>query len=473
MDQNLASDSQNIASEEKLANGPMESSLVVKKTAPDWNYLLVITSLLIIPLLVTGTWLLIQRTASSNTKEHPEIISAWEFSNARDDLASSASAQLQIEEPEKLAKPTASPTGTPNPTDTPTPSPTPAQTSNPASAPANNKLGFANNKYGVHLFSGPDQIELAAELVNSNGGDWGWATMTWHINNRDTSWWNEVFAKCKEKHIIPIIQLMNDGNIPTDDQLAQAADFLASLGWPTKIRVISAFNEVNADEYWGGTIDPEGYARSLNFLIDQLKTKSSEFFVLNGPFNASAASGPNYPRICVHTDLGVDTCYLSEDQFLERMNQAVPGIFSKLDGWASHCYPHPGYRGHPLDSRVSGEKDWEAGRNTMGSYKWELKILAKYGAGGLPVFITETGWPHAEGAITVNNWFNQQTVAEYYRIAFTQVWGPDNRVAAATPFILKYDQYDNFAFIKADGSKFSQWETVKNLPKIAGNPPTN
>lgn len=461
-DRDLPPTEQEIKSEEPLKRVKNNQGL-------QWKYISLIAVLLIVPILVTTLWLFMQKE-TGDAAGSQSIVSALELSEQ-----SSGSAEIEDGQATVSAKITTTPAfgvqASVSPTTTPvTPVSTPATS---ISASVNNRLGFAPNKYGIHLFAGPDQIELGAELVNSNGGDWGWATVTYHINNRDTVWWNEIFAKCKEKHIIPILQLMNDGNIPTNEQIDQAADFLASLGWPTRIRVISAFNEVNADEYWGRTIDPEGYGRTLNHIIDSFKGRSSEFFILNGPFNASAASGPNYPQVCVHTDLGVDACYLSEDKFLERMNQAVPGIFSKLDGWASHCYPHPGYRGHPLDTRVSGEKDWEAGRNTMSSYKWELKILSNYGAGNLPVFITETGWPHSEGAITSNSWFGQGTVAEYYRIAFTQLWVPDNRVVAVTPFILKYDQYDNFAFIKADGSKFQQWDTIKALPKVAASPPVN
>jgi len=418
------------------------------------KYIFTLLGLLLIPISGTAAWATLgpKITPPNPSYRVPTVsfLSAEEVQS----LMASASASQATDSAEYLEEDSAETEELVTASEPAVPEATPAPT--PAVVTTSKALGFTPNKFGIHLFAGPDQIELAAELVNSNGGDWGWATMTFPLANRNTAWWNEIFAKAREKHIIPIIQLSNNGAIPSEAEISQAADFLASLGWPTKIRVISAFNEVNADEYWGGKADPDAF-----------KSRSPEFFVLNGPFNASART------VCVRTDLGVDTCYISEEVFLQRMNQAVPGIFTKLDGWASHCYPHPGYRGHPLTTRVSGEADWEAGRNTMSSYKWELGLLRQYFGVSLPVFITETGWPHLEGTTEHPEWHPALTVAEYYKIVYRDLWGPDSRVVAATPFILKYDSYDNFSFIGADNGRFPQWEAIKSLPKTAANPPTN
>lgn len=334
-----------------------------------------------------------------------------------------------------------------------------------------NKINFPNNKFGVHAFSNNDDMDLAAQLVNSNGGDWGWITLTMDIHERNSDRWNEVFTRLLDKHLIPIIQLSNNGKIPTENEMDEIAKFLGGLGWPTKIRPVTAFSEVNASEYWGGKLDPEGYARILNKLIDSAKAASPEFIIMNGAFNASARTGSSEIG-CIKTDLGVDTCYLSEIEYLKRMDAAVPGIFKKLDGWAVHTYPHPSYRGKPTDTRVGAESDFEAGRNTIRSYQFELRLLATFGV-SLPVFITETGWPHKEGKTTHTEWYDQGTVAEYYRQAFQDIFLPDGRVAAVTPFILKFDSYDNFAFISSTGEKYPQWNTILNFSKTAGAPPTN
>jgi hypothetical protein len=43
-----------------------------------------------------------------------------------------------------------------------------------------------NNKYGIHLAQPyPDAIREAADLVNSNGGKWGYVTVVIQENDRD------------------------------------------------------------------------------------------------------------------------------------------------------------------------------------------------------------------------------------------------------------------------------------------------
>lgn len=332
--------------------------------------------------------------------------------------------------------------------------------------PTSTRLGWPNNKYGVYAYRNPESINLASELVNSSGGDWGWILFPMNIKDRDKDGWNIFLNLCKEKHLIPIIQLVLDGGyVPTEKDINEVADFLNTLSWPTKKRFVTAFNEVNAAEYWGNKLDPEGHALILNYYIDTLRARSGDFFILNGAYNASARSGK------VLTNLGVQTEYLDEPVFLERMNNKVPGIFKKLDGWAVHTYPQPEYKGKPLDKTIPGEADWERGRNTMSSYKWELGILkTKFGV-DLPIFITEMGWPHKEGAKPRPEWYDKDTVAEYYKIVFQDLLVPDNRVVAVIPFGIKIDQLDNFSFVGKDGSHYPQFDAIKSLPKIKGSPP--
>lgn len=353
--------------------------------------------------------------------------------------------------------PITSPTSTPLPTSSPTSPPAP-----PASYTANRgRINFPNNKFGIYTYAGGDYVELAAELVNSNGGDWGWILMPIQLTERNSENWNSIFNKAREKHLIPILQIStNDNHIPSETEIDGIANFLGGLGWPVKIRPVTLFNEVNAAEYWGGKIDPEGYARILSHAADKFHSLSGEFVVMNGAFNSSAHS------VCVRTDLGVDTCYLGLDEYMRRMNAAVPGIFKKLDAWANHSYPHPGYRGSPYDSTS------DQGRLTIRAYKYDLRLLAQYGV-SLPVFITETGWPHSEGNSTHNEWLDQNTVANYYKIAFSEVWVPDPSVVAVTPFQLKRDDFYNFAFVAPDGSKFPQWNSITAISKVAGAPPIN
>lgn len=408
-------------------------------------------------LLISGTLAIVSVVPISQVilKSHsaPALIKAQTVSTA----SATPSAQAKPQ-PAPAPKPAATqPVSKPKPTPPPPPAP----------QVATNRINFPNNKVGVHIYANLGDISLASSLINTNGGDWGWVTFTFDINDRSTDNWNIIFSTMKAQHLSPILQLFNHGQIPTDAQTDGAADFLTSVSWPTKIRVITAYNEVNAAEYWGGRIDPEGYARVLNHTVDAFKSRSPEFFIMNGAFNPSARTGK------VHTNLGVDTEYLSIEQFLARMNAAVPGIFKKLDGWAAHTYPQPEYLGKPLDTSIPGEADWEKGRNTMSSYKWELNILRNnFGVVSPPVFITETGWPHKEGTTLRNEWLDAQIVASYYKQVFEQVYLPDSRVIAVTPFVLKQiGGVDNFSFTTPNGGHYPQWDAITSLGKVKGNPP--
>jgi|GEM_PF-946520 hypothetical protein len=349
-------------------------------------------------------------------------------------------------------------------------------TQNVVSVTANiGRINFANNKFGIYTNNAGGDIDLAADLVNSNGGDWGWILIPMSVHENGTEGWNSTFGKLAEKHLIPIVQLIEpqaQTRVPTDEDIDNIAKFLADLNWPIKLRVVSAFNEMNASEYWGGKIDPEGYARTLNRLIDQLKQRSSDFFVMNGAFNASAQTGDPTGINCIKTDLGVNSCYLSEIGFLKRMDAAVPGIFKKLDGWAAHTYPHPAYRGRPTDSRVGAESTFEAGRNTIRSYQFEQRLLKRDYGLTLPVFITETGWPHKEGQSPHGEWYDASTVADYYKQAFVNYFLKDPYIVAVTPFLLTGSgAFSNFSFIGPEGNKFPQWDAIAGIKKVSGDPP--
>lgn len=327
------------------------------------------------------------------------------------------------------------------------------------------RLDWANNKFGVYSYSDRDSLEQAGPMVNGSGGDWGWVLIPFNIKQTSEPYWNSVFEIACSQHLIPILQLFNESKPPTDTETKDMAEFLAKLKWPTKLKFVTAYNEVNASEYWGGKIDPEGYAKVLNLTIDELKKHDKNFFVMNGAFNSSARTNPGFT-----TDLGVFTAYLDLVDYLERMDKALPGIFKKIDGWASHTYPHPAYKGKPLDVSVPGESDYEKGRNTMRSYQYDLKVVKdKFGV-DLPVFITEAGWPHREGTTLHNEWQSADTVAEYYKTVFEQLYLTDPRIIAVTPFILKMKGVDNFAFIDSQDKPYPQYEVIKNLPKTAGRP---
>ena len=330
-----------------------------------------------------------------------------------------------------------------------------------------NPLDFPNNRFGIHLISSTtDEASNASQLVNSSGGDWGYVTVLVESKNRDQPKWQAFFDELRKKHLIPLIRLAtqperNFWKLPYEGEEQAWADFLDNLNWPTKNRYVIIYNEPNQGQEWAGRVDANSYAQILDKTIAALKNKNQDFFVLNAGFDASA---PNKAPL-----------YQDELSFLTQMNQEIPAIFNKLDGWVSHSYPNPGFVGSPRDS----------GKGSVQTWKWELETLKRLGLNkNLPVFITETGWKHAEGINYDKSLPISEDIGQYFKIAFEEAWN-DKRVVAVTPFLLNYQEspFDHFSFKRLTGEKqnlkilgafypdyYSQYETVLNFAKDAGRP---
>lgn len=306
-----------------------------------------------------------------------------------------------------------------------------------------------NNKFGLYIYAEQKEfLELAQKLVNSNGGDWGYVLIPYNITDRDYDKWRRVFDALLNKHLIPILQLWTVSPLDYKENIRASAEFLDRFAWPIKQRYISVHNEMNDARFWGGVINPIEYAQTLNEVIDDFKDVNSAYFILNGAFNISAATDINH---------------LDAFTYMKRMNEELPGIFEKLDGWASHPYPQPNFTGDPGD----------IGRWSIRAYENELAFLKeslgvrKY----LPVFITETGWAHAEGANYNAGYLPVDIVAEYFKQAFEDVWLKDDRIMAVIPFTVWYaPPYDHFAWVNKDGVAYKHYEVIKELPKITGTP---
>lgn len=319
-------------------------------------------------------------------------------------------------------------------------------------------LSVPNNKFGIHIIQAtPDESSPAATLVNTNG-DWGYITVLIESKDKKQGKWQEFFNDLRRRHLIPIVRIAtepegNNWKIPNPDDVNSWVDFLDSLIWPTKNRYVIIFNEPNQGHEWGGVVDPKMYAEILDKFIITVKIKNRDFFVLNAGLDSSAPSRP--PQY--------------EDQlvFMKQMEQEVPGIFNKLDGWVSHSYPNPGFSGSPH----------AVGRGTIRNWFWELQRLRSFGViKQLPVFITETGWKHAEGLVYDPNLPASDTVTAYYKQAFENAWN-SSRIVAVTPFLLSYQEipFDHFSFKRLDGaaqesSYYPQYHSLRVMPKVQGKP---
>jgi phosphatidylglycerol:prolipoprotein diacylglycerol transferase len=303
-------------------------------------------------------------------------------------------------------------------------------------------LSAPNNKVGIHILE-PSEIESAAEIVNGNGGDWGYVTVPIQSTDRDRLKWQKFMDSARSHHITPIIRLatcvLGDTWIkPTQDDILDFSNFLDALNWPTYNRYVIVFNEPNHAKEWGGEVSPEEYSKILRFAVEVFKNKSDNFFLLPAALDLAA---PNSPVT------------MSSRLYTKRMIWSDPQVFKLIDGWASHSYPNPDFSGRPEDrSRLS-----------IIGYRYELTDIRQIiGNKYLPVFITETGWQHQNIAPT--------TVAEFLKKAYTFVW-TDTDIVAVTPFVLSaYDgPFKMFSFLEK-GAPTPESKALKELPKTRGAP---
>jgi len=307
-----------------------------------------------------------------------------------------------------------------------------------------------NNKFGLYVYAEEkDFFEIAQHLVNSSEGDWGYVLIPYSVKDYDTDKWGRVFDQLISKHLIPVIQLWNVDIDNYKKETTKAAEFLNKFIWPIKFRYISVYNEPNDDKFWYGKADPDQYAKILDYTITTFKEINPDFYIMNGALNISLPTDIN----------GVEGF-----EFLKRMNEKIPGIFEKLDAWASHPYPQPNFSGNPHDS---GRWSIKAYENELGYLKNTIGLKKD-----LPVFITETGWAHAEGLNYNGSYLPVETISNYFKIAYEDVWLKDERVRAVMPFTIRYDApFDHFSWVNRDKVPYLHYDVVKKMKKVEGEPP--
>lgn len=313
-------------------------------------------------------------------------------------------------------------------------------------------LAFTNNKYGIHVIDENDLYD-AAKLVNSSGGDWGYVTMVITYDDRKLEKWQRTFDLLKNWHLIPIIRLAtrlsNDTwEKPKNDQAKDWSNFLEKLHWPIKNRYVVLFNEPNHAKEWGNDVNPREYADIAVEFSKEFRNTSSDFFILPAGLDASA---PNSSQT------------MDELKFLSIILSDYPNYLSYFDGWTSHSYPNPGFRGKVSD----------LGRGTLRTYLWEMEVLKSLNQrSNFPIFITETGWPHKEGSLINYSYYSAVDINNHIIEAANIVWR-DPQIVALTPFLLNYGTYpfSNFSWKKEGQNAFyPYYYSYQNIPKNSGSP---
>lgn len=309
-----------------------------------------------------------------------------------------------------------------------------------------NPLSKPNNKVGIHILF-QQELQEAATLVNSSGGEWGYVVIPIQAGDRDLIKWQLFMDDARKHHLIPIVRLATEGDYfntkvwrkPQPSDILDFANFLDSLNWPVKNRYIIVFNEVNRGDEWGGTPNPAEYADLLSYAVTAFKSVNQDFFLISSGMDNAAATIPGQA--------------INQYDYIRMMNEQVPNIFSQVDGLSSHSYPNPGFSSPPTSSSPM----------SISSYKYEQALAQSLSGKKLPIFITETGWSSAAVPDDLR--------AEYYKKAFETAWADDS-IVTVSPFLLKAGggPFTVFSFLKEDGTPSKQYEAVKNLPKIKGTP---
>lgn len=309
-------------------------------------------------------------------------------------------------------------------------------------------LSRPNNFHGIHILFASELSE-AATLVNSESGEWGYVTIPIQSTDRDLVKWQSFMDEAKKQKLIPIVRIATQPFYentsvwakPTKTDVLDFANFLNSLNWPIENRYVIIFNEVNRFDEWGGEApNPKEYADILSYSYEVFKDRSPNFYVIMaGLDNAS----PN-DRVK----------YMDNMVFLQEMVEYNPLIFERMDAFASHSYPNPGFVAPPLANKLEG----------ITTYQFEYNLINSHTTSKKPAFITETGWDSSK--------LPESVVASYYRIAYENFWNKDqDKIVAITPFLLNSQggAFDIFSFVK-DGRRTQYYDISQNLQKTKGQP---
>jgi hypothetical protein len=308
-----------------------------------------------------------------------------------------------------------------------------------------------NNRIGIHITDDHD-LEAAAALVNSQGGQWGYVTLVIREDDRNQQKWQHTFDKLRELKIIPIVRLATTMSpvgwtAPHPGQAKDWALFLNSLNWVVENRYIVLFNEPNHAKEWGGVLAPHDYVAVSQAFIQELKNTSNDFFIMPAGFDLMA------PNSAVTMEVS---------RYFKLMHSFDNQIFTRFDGWSSHAYPNPHFSGSP-DAY---------GKTSVRGYKWEVNHLKQYGLSpDIPIFITETGW-NSDNIKPAKNLSVATKLEAYWLSVFSHAFN-DHQIAAVTPFILRYlnPPFTGFSWLDPyTNEPLPHYVAIQNFPKIAGNP---
>ncbi len=297
---------------------------------------------------------------------------------------------------------------------------------------------LAGEVLGVHILH-PYELDDVLGLIRTeqNKDSWQYVTIVYGLDDIvQHDEWQRFFDRCREQKIIPIVRLVTkaDGaswRVPSTMDIVRLADGLSQLNWPTDERLIIAFNEPNHANEWGGKVDPESYADTLQFTADWFHTEDKGYKILPAGLDLAAPNGGST---------------MEAFTFWKKSLEYNPRLLDSVDDWNSHSYPNPGFSSSPTRNT----------QNSLRGFQHELSFLKNYSDREWGVYITETGW---EQNASTSRWLSQ-----YYQYAVDHIWS-DPHVKAVTPFLLHGapGPFSSFSFFDRQGNKTLQYQAYRKV----------
>ena len=305
-----------------------------------------------------------------------------------------------------------------------------------------------NNIVGLNLarLHQPRYIWAAAEVVNANGGSWGYVTILLTTQDRDSAvadyMLQQVLDRCFESRLQPIVRVGTRFDV--EHRRLGAAHARRSvpagallfervtLAEPDRLDRARQRAESRAAS-GAATVDVPVYARYLERFLDAFE-ESERFKVVNAPLNLSNAT-PACRR-----------CRTPSSSW-PSFGQLAPSVLERLPAWASNSYQVDGVgRGHPL--HPSG-------------YQAELEAIGR----DMPVIITESG---------VLRRRNEDEEARFFVEAYAD-WRDDPRIVAATPLLWDPDVGRSLdVHVRRERRRHQRtapaYRRLRELPRVAGSP---
>jgi len=324
------------------------------------------------------------------------------------------------------------------------------------------------NRFGIGLV-GPGSaadMDLAADLV----GPGGMVKLIFPGITRDTQGpqpdWVAGLQAALERQLVAVIRLgppwgdrrvrhqADDGSFRTYRQLAAAyRRVVEGLPLPPAGGALwlEIHNEPNLCYEWvcdRGSVPGDwiGYEQVAGEYACMLRDVANALHAVGDP-RLRVINGGLAPGGTTRCECGGEGWEggITSREFLGAMRAAVPDIFERLDGFATHSYPAEGEGWGffvPYDRAGPG----------LLYMRTELAVVGR----ALPVLNTETGWSTAGGG-------SREQIAEWTVSAYRDIWLTEDGLLGVMPFMLRDPAWDAFAWVAGDGRPYPVYEQVRRL----------